>query len=620
VNHPLKSPTDLALVAAGTIGAIALTTAPLMPLSGLPQLLRRGLVLASWGATVTLAGRWRGRSPAEICLTRAQAEVLYHQQVAAKAQAEAEKTAAQLAQEYEQVYAGVQEWADRVAAESQQAIEEANAQTQTLIQQYEHRLAAATAPKSFAGIDLVEFVGNQIQEILWQFEVECDAERAVETDSEHYLWFKPRKVLRMSDVQRAAAEIKHHVDGIFEDPAVTMQGGLVLLRYPYNQPAAKAQAKAREESMVAEGFDWLKSCVLTSVHDLVAGQTGSGKSTLIANLIDLAQMTMTVSGRSPDVWIVDPKWPDSEWRLSGHPVDPHYRGFERYTDPYGNTYPSAIDGYRAMRESVCDRLKISQDDWARRMHAPEPMDDQQIETDRHPEIWILDEAEQMIANEGAEASDPLLFVARVGRTSKVRAIVIGQSPKCSSYKFKNLSQLNNFTRYFLGESILGAIDEIGRTTQEKNRMRKTLQKMEAIALTDPDKRYYCLVKEHRRPAYFAYLPPPGYFLQTNAPEVEPAPIAPPVQPRPQDLYQSDRVLLELVEAAKVEEAALMVDRDRRLAVIQWDAANPEGRMLDRLADCWPELTVKTADGSKSARGYTQARQDLARLFPEKYSL
>ena len=610
MSHPLKSPTDLALVAAGTIGAIALTTAPLMPLSGLPQLLRRGLVLASWGATVTLAGRWRGRSPAEICLTRAQAEVLYHQQVAAKAQAEAEKTATQLAQEYEQVYAGVQEWADRVAAESQQAIEEANAQTQTLIQQYEHRLAAATAPKTFTAADLVSFVGNQIQEILWQFDVECDADRAVETDSEHYLWFKPRKVVKLKEVQSAAEQIPAYVDGIFEPPSATMSGGMILLRYPFNQPAAKAQARVKEESLIAEGFDWLRSCVLDSVHDLVAGPTGSGKSTLIANLIDLVQSTMLREwGKDPSIWLVDPKCPDSEWRLFGVKVDPHYRGFDRYTDPSGQSYPNALDGYRAMSQSVRDRLRAAQDDW---FH--------DRETDRDPEIWVCDEGEQMVAEYGAEASDPVQFVARVGRSTKVRLILIGQSPKCSAYKFRTISQLNNFTRFYLGEAILGAIDEIGRTTIEKNRMRKTLQKLEAIALTDPDKRYFCLVKQPSRPAYFAYLPPPGYFLQTNAPEVEPVPIAPPVQPCPQDLYQSDRVLLELVEAAKAEEAVLMVDRDRRLAVIQWDAANPEGRMLDRLADCWPELTVKTADGSKSARGYTQARQDLARLFPEKYSL
>lgn len=609
-RHPLTQPLDLTLLAATALGAIALSTAPIVRLEDPALSLgRQALVVSGAVGAIALSRRWGGLSPGEMFVTRAkwEAEVARREALAIRDQAERDRAA--LESEQNEVYARWQEIANAQAEEARAAIEEVQEATNAQLASYAAQLAAANAPKTFMGADLVSFVANQIQEVLWGLGIECDADRATETHTDHYLWLRPRKMVRLKEVQSAVAEIPCQVDGIFDAPSVTMEGGLILLRYPFNQPAAQAQAKAREESMVAEGYDWLRGCVLGSVHDLVAGQTGSGKSTLIANLIDLAQIAMLSEfGKDPAIWFVDPKWPDSEWRLHGQIVDPHYRGFERYTSPDGVEYPDALDGYRAMAQSVSDRLGAAQDDWF-----------YDRATDRDPEIWICDEGEQMAASFGADASDPVQFVARVGRSTKVRLILIGQSPKCSAYKFKTISQLNNFTRYYLGEAVLGAIDEIGRTTIEKNRLRKTLQKLEAIALTDPGKQYFALVKQPSRPAYFAYLPPPGYYLQPSSPPIEVAPAPAPLPKAPPAVPPvSDRALLELVEKAEAEEAALMADCDRRAAVEAWDVSHPGGRMLDRLADCWPELRVKANDGSKSARGYQQARAELARLFPEKY--
>ncbi len=610
ITHPLARPLDLTLLTSAAIGSIALATAPILPLPDPLVWLRRGVVITGAASAIALQTRWRGQSPDQQFVHQSQTVTALALQAARAAEQQAAELIAAKEREQEAVYQQWQEMADRQAEEARALVEQTHAECEAVVAGYAQRLAVATAPKWFEGADLVSFVGRQIQEILWQSGVECDADRGVETDSEHYLWLRPRSLVKLKDVQAAAEQIPAYVDGIFETPSVTLSGGVILLRYAFNQPAAKAQAKAREEAMVLDGFDWMRSCVLDSVHDLVAGQTGSGKSTLIANLIDLAQSVMAQEWRKdPTIWIVDPKWPDSEWRMGGRKVDPHYRGFDRYTDPNGQSYPCALDGYRAMDGSVRDRLGAAQDDW---FH--------DRETERDPEIWVCDEGEQMAASYGNDAADPVQFVARVGRSTKVRLILIGQSPKCSAYKFRTISQLNNFTRYYLGEAILGAIDEIGRTTIEKNRLRKTLQKLESVALTDADKRYFCLVKQPSRPVYFAYLPPPGYFLQSNAPAAEPEPA--PIVSMPA-LTQAigrlaDQELQDLVETAKADEARLMADHDRRRSVLRWDETHPNGRMLDRLADCWPEITVKSASGEKSARSYRQAREELARLFPEKY--
>lgn len=516
---------------------------------------RHRLQLSAWASE-----QWLQEQNANLEANRQALQVAYNDAVA-QAEAKLETQRQNLMQQLDGLWQNLQ---DKARAEVQKL--QADVQFRDkVIAEMRNELARLQQVKFATGTTRVEWIANEVVELFWALEVPVDYVDSTTVNNVDIIWLKPREIIDGRKVKDTCSVVAEQIDGI-QGVSSKVEGGVIVLEL---KTLPEKQNSRDTQPLTIEGYDYFKKAIGKSNHDLVNGGTGAGKSTLISNLIDAASSDLKeeiAKNRAgwnievlPDVavYISDPKFPRTEWYLNGQRVKPQYRGFERWTDPNGVEHPSALDGYAAMDAEVRARLN-------RAMLADfygKPSAEQ-------PAIFVLDEAEQLIALDKKEASEPVLFATRVGRSELIRAVVIGQSTNCSAYGLQK-PNLYNFTRWFLGDTIDKGIEEVCYTTVQKRKYREELNRLQQIALTDKTRQFFALVKFPNERPCFVYLPPPGYFATQTY--------------KPADLDQA----IELPELQLSEEdkamANLSIDQLKELAA---ETNLLDGDARDKLEAAW----------------------------------
>jgi hypothetical protein len=255
--------------------------------------------------------------------------------------------------------------------------------------------------------------------------------------------------------------------------------------------------------------DWFRRAIRVSFSCLIHGGMGAGKSVLVNNLICCAQQELeTVYGLPPELVLIDPKFPDSEWIIGGKRIKPNYRGWE-----------SAIAGVTDMGEEVDNRLQEAQ-------RIAEEIDEELFSDpsyelplpERTPTIWVIDEAAALHERYKNEFSDPLKNAFWVGRSTRNVAIAIGQNPNCSNYGLQR-PDTENASRFFLGAAMaLKGLDELKTTRELKTKIRQQIYSRLALVrirllqgIDKPEEQYFGLVAIQNEMPFIAQMPPPNAF-------------------------------------------------------------------------------------------------------------
>lgn len=284
-------------------------------------------------------------------------------------------------------------------------------------------------------------------------------------------------------------------------------------------------------------------CDSKSVHFMIHGPSGGGKSVLVDNLMCVGGDELHVkTGKQVRIFIVDPKFPDSEWTYRGKRLKPQYRRWEQ-----------SVEGVLAMQAEVNDRLDIAAE-------AAEAIPQHLFEDpeyilplpERDIDFWIVDEAAALHTLYKDQCSMAYRGVLWVGRSSLVRCILIGQNPNPSNYGLQ-IPDLNNCTRFYLGITALEALDRFIKPPREikaklKGQIYSRLRmvKMKKLqGIVEPPEQYFALVVKANEPPFVTQLPPPKAYAYGDS-----------------DVRTSNQVaqigvqqedITDLVERARVEE-------------------------------------------------------------------
>lgn len=307
--------------------------------------------------------------------------------------------------------------------------------------------------------------------------------------------------------------------------------------------------------------DWLIKICLLSVHFRVNGQTGSGKSTFVLNLLTiLVKSFEAVKNQNVEVFIIDPKFPFSDWGK----LTPNYKGIDE-----------SLDGLETMSNTILDRLKLARDcaDHKR----PLPV--------FRPQLWVVDEIDMIVSHYEKVASKHLKIGLKVGRALGVKLCYVGQSPLADDLKLRR-NDFNNSTNIFLGSNGLAGVDEICYTGQQKAFLTGQL-----AAREQQEQKYFALVKAPQLPPFTAQLPPENAYGD-SLPSME------------------DSKLLEDCEARQINtsQSSLNLGSDKLLA-IQTFKQSGEDRISVIISKVW-------GLGSASGRAYQNAREEYRQLTGE----
>ncbi|NET46638.1 hypothetical protein [Okeania sp. SIO2B3] len=450
----------------------------------------------------------------------------------------------------------------------------------------------------------------QVQEVLFEHEVTADwvdswAHPKSQFDSH---WFHLRYGIPKYKVQRAIENIPGKVEGYFTSQ-LTWEDGKFQIDCSLFDPSVTKPQKIKGIEIEPAPKDWILNSLgeISSkehggYHLFVCGPTGTGKSSFLCNLLDFAFRKIGVI----DLRVIDPKYPDTEWRVKGEKVIPQYKGFKPWTNPDGIEEPCALDGLLDMQESVETRLEEARE--AEYLSKEKP--------DRHTILWVIDEAERLIAenpknakNKGPNAVDPILQTLKVGRSTRNIMIMLGQSPMCSRYGMLE-TDLDNFgiAAWLGAENIKKGIDEVSTHLTTKKRLRKQLEAWEALAEQDSSNKYIGLIKMRGQPAFIAKLPPPNCFsnLELKGEEIEDQ--IPAESPIGQGTPSFS------VSVPSIESTEKLADDARRLDHVQeLRENNPNIGIEQLIATVYADWNVLTKEGKKSARKWRKAREHLRRI-------
>jgi len=303
--------------------------------------------------------------------------------------------------------------------------------------------------------------------------------------------------------------------------------------------------------------DWLIKICLLSVHFRINGQTGSGKSTFVLNLITiLVKSFQTTQNLDVEVFLIDPKYPFSDW---GKYI-PRYKGIDE-----------SLEGLETMSKTVLDRLKL----------ARECADNKRPLPVFRPQLWIVDEIDMIISQYEKEAAKHLKTGLKVGRALGVKLCYVGQSPLADDLKLRR-NDFNNSTNIFLGSNGLAAIDEICYTGQQKLFLTGQLAAREEL-----EQKYFALIKAPSLPPFTAQLPPENAYGLT-LPSVE------------------DTKSLEAGEDSKINTSQSSSDK---LTAIKALKLSGEDRISVIICKIWG---LQSASG----RNYQSAREEYKKLTGE----
>ncbi|MCH2085442.1 MAG: type IV secretory system conjugative DNA transfer family protein, partial [Saprospiraceae bacterium] len=153
--------------------------------------------------------------------------------------------------------------------------------------------------------------------------------------------------------------------------------------------------------------NWILEIFKKSCHELIIGSTGSGKSTFIDNLINLADYNF---GGNAEIFILDPKYPYTDWTN----FTPQYRGLQAIDEIPG--FKTCIDGLNDMLDVLNNRLKAD----------TIAVNDGLPRNNFKPQIWVLDELLMVKDADSKLYQRAVETISRVGRGMGIRIMMLSQ--------------------------------------------------------------------------------------------------------------------------------------------------------------------------------------------------
>jgi len=264
------------------------------------------------------------------------------------------------------------------------------------------------------------------------------------------------------------------LDELLEDSEyVAREQRLIRLQAPFTAVAeSKAASKPeKSETVILEASEqWLDSIVQNSHHFRICGETGSGKSTLVDNLINCLKQNL---GESVQTCLIDPKYP-----LSDFDIEPSYAGIDK-----------ALEGLAFLAGEVEARLGQARIDKKAGLQI----------RGFTPYLFIVDEIDMIASQYKKDAANLLRIGLKVGRALNVKVCYIGQSPLCSSL-YLNKSDFKNSANILLGEMSLLGLNEVCY------RQQKADIEAQLIARQERGDRFFAVVKAMGKAPFTALLP------------------------------------------------------------------------------------------------------------------
>jgi hypothetical protein len=326
-------------------------------------------------------------------------------------------------------------------------------------------------------------------------------------------------------------------------------------------PKSLTQSRQQLPEIIEPPNDWLIKVCLMSNHFRVNGQTGSGKSTFMLNLLTILVKSFEAKNQEVEIIIIDPKYPFSDWGS----YTPSYKGLEE-----------SLEGLQAMSDTVIERLALARQCADRKKPLPV----------FRPQLWIVDEIDMVISQYQKEAANHLKTGLKVGRALGVKLAYVGQSPLSSDLKLRR-NDFNNSTNFFLGSNGLAGVDEICYTKRDKEFYMLQIAAREAV-----EQKYFALIKAPSLPPFTAQLPLENQF--GTLPSVEDRSL-PSVE---------DSKILEAGEDSKINTSQSSTDKltainalkksgEDRVSVIIckiWGLKNPSGRNYQTAREEYRKIT------------------------------
>lgn len=241
---------------------------------------------------------------------------------------------------------------------------------------------------------------------------------------------------------------------------------------------------------------WLDDTFVKSHHDLIIGATGRGKSTLVDNIAALANIHF---GGNAEIFVIDPKYPYTEWKFAGKKFKPQYKGLNAINEDFRTSF----DGLKDMVNSLQNRLDAATIAAENGDELPEIK----------PQIWVVDESLMLREYDKELHSKAIKLLSTVGRALKIRIILLTQESNVNTNGL-TVSGSFNFTRYYLGDSakVPSVINREIKSATEKN---------EIIAKTsdliERGEKYFGLICPGEEKAFVEVLPPPGFYAEQQNP-------------------------------------------------------------------------------------------------------
>lgn len=330
------------------------------------------------------------------------------------------------------------------------------------------------------------------------------------------------------------------------------------------RPPALPQSKRQDLPEIIEPpSDWLIKVCLMSNHFRVNGQTGSGKSTFMLNLLTILVKSFQAKNVEVQIIIIDPKYPFSDWGS----YTPSYKGLEE-----------SLEGLEAMSKTVLERLQL----------ARECADHKRPLPVFRPQLWVVDEIDMIVSEYEKLAAKHLKTGLKVGRALGVKLAYVGQSPLADDLKLRR-NDFNNSTNIFLGSNCLAGVDETCYTGHQKSFLTGQLAAREAL-----EQKYFALIKAPSLPPFTAQLPRENEY--GSLPSVEDRSL-PSVE---------DSKILEAGEDSKINASQSSSDK---LTAINALKQSGEDRVSVIICKVW-------GLGSASGRNYQTAREEYRKLTGE----
>lgn len=497
-NQPINRTTYCSFLLA--LGIVSLLSIRLQ--SSLLKMVRPALLLGGSIAGTTLLINYR--SPSK--LDEEQKRIQMNSE---KRQAEIEQERQRLYEEQAEIESRLQAWADQTKSMFEQQLTSERENYEAVIETLKVRLAELNGVQRPKGNSRIEWIADRVIDVFLEYGIACDYEDSHEIPGEDLIWLTPRQGVKVSQVRALAEELQLRIAGIDYPPAISLTDeACIEISIKVSAEKQRRERASIEDELIEPAPDWFEEMISHPEvnHLRVAGESGSGKSTLIDNYICLAKKDL---GDDVDIIVIDPKFPDTRWVIDGVEIIPQFKGYERLKDEFGNEHPSALEGLIAMQQDVRDRLSKA---------ATEKLAGKDI-TERKPTIYVVDEAEDLVGTFGEDAAEPIRSVLRVGRSTKVKAVIIGQDPGCRAYKMQK-ANFRNAAQIFLRENAIAGIEEVGLTRSQKAELKKQVGLRQLLAENDRSKRFYGVIKYPGCPAFCANMPSVGAFRGRALPPTE----------------------------------------------------------------------------------------------------